>query len=241
MKSRAILLLLSLSSSLLCAQEQTAPRHTLRVLPLGDPPPFLQEVRNGVRYELPAPEGSVPPRDLQLAATMEGKEPLKLRLRLGSASTPLTFPLPETKVIEVRNGSSTWLKIPLSTSEASLALIWRGGPDWSKAGVMTIGDGATDRQGDCRFVNLTAKPMGLVWGKQRLKLEPRTKLLSSIPAGTEEQELSILYSDAQGNLRPCLATKVTPKADKLQQFIIYASDEKDPRTPVKVLPLEEPR
>ena len=241
MKSRAILLLLSLLPSLLAAQEQTAPRHTLRVLPLGDPPPFQQEVRNGVRYESAAPEGSIPPRDLQLATAADAQEPLKLRLRLGSASAPLTFPLPETKVVEARNGSAVWLKIPLSSSTASLALVWRGGPDWSKAGVMTIADGPSDRQGDCRFINLTAKPMGLVWGKERLKLEPRTQLISSISADTEEQDLSILYADTKGSLRPCLSTKVVRKPDKLQQFVIYAADEKEPRMPVKVLPLEEPR
>jgi hypothetical protein len=165
-----------------------------------------------------------------------------LRLRLGSASAPLEFPLPETRSIETRQGGGVWLKIPLSLSEASLALVWRSGPDWDKAGVLTIPDGKAERSlGDCRFVNVTAKPMGLVWGSERLKLEPRSTLVRSMPAGTEEMAVSILYPDAKNTLRPCLATRISRKADKLQQFFIYAADEKEPRMPVKVLPLEEPR
>lgn len=242
MTSRVLRLFLLLLPALASAQDKPA-KHTLRLLPLGDPPPFLQEVRNGVRYEIPAAEGTIPPRNLELHIPVEkGEETSQLRLRLGSASAPLEFPLPETKTVEARQGSAVWLKIPLSSSEASLALVWRGGPDWSKAGVMTIPDGKAERsKGDCRFVNLTGKSMGLVWGTERLKLEPRTTLMRSIPAGTEELALSILYPDAKNNLRPCLATQISRRADKLQQYLIYASDEKEARMPVKVLPLEEER
>ncbi len=244
MTSRVLRLLLLLIPALASAQDKDKPaKHTLRLLPLGDPPPFLQEVRNGVRYEIPAAEGTIPPRTLELHIPVEkGEETSQLRLRLGSASSPLEFPLPETKIVEARQGNNVWAKIPLSTSEASLALVWRGGADWSKAGVMTIPDGKADRsKGDCRFVNLTAKPLGLIWGTERLKLEPRTTLVRSIPAGTEDLAVSILFPDAKNNPRPCLATQISRRADKLQQFFIYASDEKEARMPVKVLPLEEDR
>lgn len=239
MKPHPIRLLFLLLTAAVAAQDGPA-SHTLTILPLGDPPPFRQEVRQGVRYEIPAAEGTIPPRRLEIAIAPEDSRPA--RLRLGMISAPLEFPLPESRVVEARQAATSWIKIPLSTANASLALIWRGGPDWSKAGVLTIPDSRSERhRGDFRFINVTAKPMGIVWGGDRLKLEPRTTLTRSLPAGSAEVELSVLFPAADGSLRPCLATKVARKADKLQQFIIYAADGVRPRMPVKVLPLEVDR
>ena len=59
-------LVLALTASVLSAQEVPAPpaggtrrppRH-LRVLAVGESPPYRQEVRDGVRYEMPPPPGS---------------------------------------------------------------------------------------------------------------------------------------------------------------------------------------
>ncbi|MCW1922526.1 hypothetical protein OKA05_08165 [Luteolibacter arcticus] len=245
MMLRALRLILVFPPLWASAQDKPA-LHTMRILPLGDPPPFRQEVRNGVRYEIPAAEGTIPPRNLEIAIPPKEKagEPtsMKLRLRLGMISEPLEFPLPETRSIEARQGSGTWAKLPLSSSEATLVLVWRSGPDWNKVGVLPIPDGKADRsQGDCRFINVTSKPMGLVFGSERLKIEPRTALMRTLPAGTQEITASILYPAADGSLQPCLSTKIMKSAEKLQQFIIHAADGEKPRIPVKVLPLEEPR
>ncbi|MCW1887568.1 hypothetical protein OKA04_22720 [Luteolibacter flavescens] len=243
MMLRTLRLLFIFSPLLASAQDKPTP-HSLRILTLGDPPPYRQEVRNGVRYEIPAADGTIPPRNLEVPALSESGEPenLKLRLRLGIASDPLQFPLPENRSVETRQPSGPWAKIPLSTSEATLALIWRTGPDWNKVGVIHVPDGKADRsKGDCRFINVTAKPMGIVIGTEKLKLEPRTSIMRSLPAGTQETTVSILYPGADGTLQSCLSTTVTRSADKLQQYVIYAADGNKPRVPVKVLPLTETR
>jgi len=240
MTSLALRLTLLLLPALSLAQEKAA-HHTLRILPLGDPPPFLQEVRNGVRYEIPAKEGTIPPRQLEVISATEDSKALPLRLRLGIVAGPLEVVLPESREVETRQAAGPWAKIPVSNAAATLALVWRGGADWSKAGVLAIPDGPAERNHDCRFINVTAKPMGVVWGSERLKLEPRTVLTRSLPAGAREIAVSVLYPSANGSLQSCLSTKVTPKAGRLQQFVIYAADEKQPRIPVKVLPLEEAR
>jgi hypothetical protein len=36
----------------------------LRVLPVGEAPPFMQKIVNGVRQEQAAPKGSIPPREV---------------------------------------------------------------------------------------------------------------------------------------------------------------------------------
>jgi hypothetical protein len=233
-----ILVLFQISAS---AQE-TPVLHRLCILPVGDPPPFRQEVRDGARYEIPAEEGTIPPRQLEIAASKEEGEPQKLRLRLGVLSEPLEFPMPKSGFMETRQPSGAWVKIPVSTAEATLALVWRSGPNWNKAGVLAVPDGVADRKkGDCRFINVTAKPIGLLWGEERIRLNPGTTLLRSLSTGVQETGLSIYYPSADGSQQPCLSTKVSRKDDKLQQFVIYASDEAKPRMPVKVLPSEEDR
>src|SRR5687767_13204483 len=118
--------LLLLFSGTLFSQEAPV-KHTLRILPLGDPPPFIQEVRNGVRYEVPAEEGTIPPRNIALSAVApkgEEQEKFPMRLRLGVASTPLEFPLPADRSLEAKlETGGTWLKVPLSKTNSTLALV----------------------------------------------------------------------------------------------------------------------
>ena len=49
--------------SLAAEPEHKTDRHA-RFLALGDSPPFRQEIRNGVRYELDPPPDSIPPREV---------------------------------------------------------------------------------------------------------------------------------------------------------------------------------
>ena len=49
-------------------QEKNGPRE-LRLLPVGDMPPFRQEIRDGVRYELEPDPGSEPPQMISIPLT----------------------------------------------------------------------------------------------------------------------------------------------------------------------------
>jgi len=234
--------LLILASGTLFSQE-AAPKHKLRILPLGDPPPFIQEVRDGLRYEVPAAEGTIPPRNILLTSPVppgqeQKEEPQPLRLRLGSASPELVFPMPESGVIQAkRQSGEPWLTIPLSKTESSLALVWRGGKDWFQARVLTIPDDAKD--GDFRFINLTGKAMAVTWGTEKLKLLPAATLTRRLPDGANVLTLGIQYPAAEGGLRQCLSTQVEKTSGSRQQFVIYAADGKDSKMPVKVLALSE--
>lgn len=237
--STACLLLAGVAFS----QEEAA-KHTLRILPLGDPPPFRQEVRGGVRYEIPAPEGTVPPREIMLSMKQpEGEEPKTwpLRLRLGTVTPELTVPMPQDGSITVKTAAGTpWVNIPLSKSSAStLALVWRTGKSWNEAArVIAIPDDA--KEGDFRFVNLTAKPMAVTWGEQKLKLNPATTMVQRMPEGAKGLPLTIQYPTAEGGLKPCFSTRVEKIPSTRQQFVIYAADGEKPKLPVKVLPLSDP-
>ena len=62
----------------------------VRFLALGELPPFQQEIRAGVRYELEPPPDSIPPREVMLGFGGEKSEPTPLRL--GQLSAPLKAP-----------------------------------------------------------------------------------------------------------------------------------------------------
>ena len=61
---------------------------TLRLLAVGDAPAFSQEIRDGVRHELPPPEGSVPPSRVELSAANSDGEEQKSEYELKSEETP---------------------------------------------------------------------------------------------------------------------------------------------------------
>lgn len=234
-----LLALLPLLSATLLAQSPP-PKHTLRILPLGDPPPYRQEIRDGVRYEVPPADGTIPPRNILVGPV--SKEPgasteANVRLRLGLMSTPLEFPLPDSKSIEAKTeGGANWLRIPLTAGPATLALVWRGGQDWSKARAIALPDGADEHaKGDCRFVNLTAKPMGVTWGNEKIQLNPGRSIIKAMPSGAIAAEVKIQYPGADGSLQSAYSSRIEKKAGRFQQFVIYAADGENPRAPVKVL------
>ena len=110
------------------AFSQDAPQHRLRILAVGDQPPFKQEVREGVRYEIAPPADTVPPRTLLIPYPVKQgeekqKQDLQLRLRLGAPSAPLVMPAPENRRVALNSDySGKWLDLPLSTASASLAI-----------------------------------------------------------------------------------------------------------------------
>ena len=72
------------------------PPRTLRVWPVGDAPPFMQEVRDGVRHELEPPPGSIPPRRVTVGlADQPGQEEqaAELRLMLGRLGEAVPVPV----------------------------------------------------------------------------------------------------------------------------------------------------
>ncbi|MEM9237940.1 MAG: hypothetical protein AAGB14_14295, partial [Verrucomicrobiota bacterium] len=65
-----LFLLLMLPGSLTWAEEgeeTKPPPRQMRLLTVGERPPFRQEIRDGVRYELPPPPGSLPPVELEVS------------------------------------------------------------------------------------------------------------------------------------------------------------------------------
>lgn len=228
------------------ALADNAPKHSLRILAVGDQPPFIQEVRNGVRYELPPPPEAIPPRSVTIpVAPPKGAEKseipdLQMRLRLGQPSAPLLLPLPESGKVELKTeGGAPWLGIPLDSSNSSLALVWRGGPDWTKAGTIVVPDDTSARtEGNVHFTNVSPFAVGVSIGKEKIRLNPGVTFTRRV-SGPAAIPLEISYFTASGGTVLCHSASLEPSRGVFRRVVVYKADSKAPRNPVKVLQLDE--
>ncbi|MDP0491863.1 MAG: hypothetical protein Q7Q71_12515 [Verrucomicrobiota bacterium JB023] len=221
------------------AQEEK-PRE-MRILPLGDNPPFRQEVRDGARYELAPEPGTVPPPTLLVPAVGEGATG-KIRLRLNTPSQTIKLPSGDEpgKLPLKHEDGKPWVEVPFTGQSKTLTLIWRGGRLWNEVRSLTLPDGDQAVPANaCRFVNTTSAPIGLVWGSDKKRLKPGEVVVLEFPS--KETPLEVLYPTRGGDLRPCLKTIVEQNDLIMQQFLIYRADGEDVRMPVKVYPFRENR
>jgi hypothetical protein len=234
-----------LLSSAVLAQEKPKP-HLLRVLAVGDPPPFVQEVRDGARYEVPPPEGSIPPRSLVIPVKVSKEkdaEPVKLplRLRLGQVSQPIELPLDDSREIKLnREQGSTWLALKIPPVSASLALVCRGQRNWDEPRAIILADDPTQRtEGSVHFANLSGLTAGIVLGTEKIRLDPGKVFSHLISPNGPALPLTISYPDSGGALETCLSTMLEGTRGGVRHIIIYTADGLKPRLPVKVFQFEE--
>lgn len=230
---------------------QDIPQHRLSILTVGDPPPFTQELRNGIRYEVAPPAGSIPPSMVKIvvpSAKEEGAKPAAeeksktppLRVRLGQQTQSITFPTPKTPSVEVETeAGAKWLDLPLNASGSSLAIVRRG-KDWTTGLPVVVADDTASRAaGNVHFANLAAFPIGVTFGKEKIRLNPgmvltrRTEEGASIP-------LEISYFTASGQVQLCHSASLEAMPGVFRRVVIYTADGKAIRNPIKVLQLELP-
>lgn len=215
--------------------------HRLRVLAVGEPPPFIQEVRDGARREVVPAAGSIPPRVVTVPRGDDASRS-PLRIRLGQTSPEVMLPFPKDGRIELKSEQGTkWLDLPLHPGAASLALVWRGGRDWTEARALVMTDDAAARmEGSVHFFNLTASPVAVVIGTEKIRLEPGKSFTRQVTPESGSVPLEILYPTTSGGLKTCHSSSLEASRGTFSRFVIYAADGKNPRLPVKVLHLQEP-
>lgn len=244
MKRSALFTYMMLATLPLTAQERVKP--TLRVLPLGDPPPFVQEVRDGARYEVPPAAGAIPPRLVMIPAPAKAGGPPEsgqppLRLRLGRPSIPVTLTDPEERRVDLKlEQGANWLSVPLHPCGSSLALVWRWGKTWKEARTLVLPDDTAARAaGNFQFVNLTAVPMGVVIGAEKVRLDPGKTFSRKLTSDSPAVSLEILCPSPSGGFKLCHSTQLSTTPGMFSRFLIYAADGLKPRLPAKVLRLDE--
>ena len=227
---------------LLDAQEKTF--RQVRFLAVGELPPFRQEVRDNIRYELEPPEGSIPPREVVLRSDDETSEATPLRL--GQISEPVKVPS-GVGSFDLRQGDAAedsvpWLRLTRPEKGDFLVILWRDPRQgtWKHVNSLVLPEDLVEQgAGSVRFINCSEASVGLKWGNEKLLLEPRRAVRRKATAGAE-LPFQVLLSDASGSAKAIHTGVVTQNQGERSLVLIYRADGVSPRRPVKVSVQREP-
>lgn len=221
-------------------REVEVPKRSVRLLAVGNSPPYRQEVRDGVRYELPPPPGSIPPRNLTLVRMTE-EDPVELgelRLQLGRLSGK----------IELRGGEGTmqlrddkgvpWATVPCPAEGDFLVLLWRD-PSvgvWTQPKLKVVPD--LREPGKVSFLNVSRSPVAIVVGERRRALKPLQQWAADLAGGKPVSfQLGVVKEDGQLEREVSLALEQSE--DESTLVIMSSSDGERARSPLKVTRLRE--
>jgi hypothetical protein len=223
------------------AQEpKEKPSRQVRFLAVGDSPPFQQEIRGDVRYEIDPPADSVPPRDVMVGFGKELTDAMPLRL--GRISPPVKVPAGEGTLALRRKDDAAdaapWLTFQRPESGDFLVFLFRSpaGKNWNEALALTVPDGPP---GSLRIVNLCPFAVRIQWGAELVQLQGGGNQLKTAKPGAETP-FQILIADAGGKPKRYYSGAVSQNPNERGLVMIYPADGESPRRPVKVSMLREP-
>lgn len=222
-------------------EKEKKPPRTIRFLPLGESPPFRQEIRDGVRYELEPPAGSIPPREVSLTV---GKLTVPaVRLSLGRISLAAGVPN-GVEPIAVRRPEDSptaqpWMNLILPETGNVLVLVWREtGKLWDKPRWLLLPDGPEFNAGKLRLSNLSPVEVRFIVGGERIALTPGRIHQIALPVG-RDVPVQIAWIDAAGSTHPFYSSAIVQNQGERGELMVYRADGEQPRQPLKVLPLRE--
>jgi len=216
----------------------------VRFLPVGDLPPFQQEIRNGVAYELEPPAGSIPPRQVMVGFGDEKKDAVPLLL--GRITDPLSAPAGEgpmqVRKLEDAPEAEPWLKVNRPETGDFLVLLWRDSSkgNWSQARSLVLQDSPdVAPAGRVRMVNLSPVPVAVVFGGEQIKLEAGKFYQRSVPVG-KDTEFQLGAVTRAGGLDRFHAGTIFQNPGERSLVVIYRADGVQPRRPLKAVVHREP-
>ena len=214
-------------------------RHA-RFLAVGDLPPFRQEIRDDVRYELDPPPGSIPPREVIPGGA--GKPSPPVALRLGHISPPVKVPVGEGPLhlrrAEDKPDGPPWVTLKQPETGDFLVMLWRDPKpgSWQKAKSLVVAEAPA---GSARIVNLFPQPVRMLWGDESILLPPGGAILRPVP-DKKAVSLRILTADASGAMKRYYSGSVSANPAERCIVTTYRADGESPRRPLKVSILREP-
>lgn len=244
----SLLVISSLWSGTALAQDESQKRtRALRILAVGEAPPWEEKIQNGRRVEQDPPAGSIPPRQVQLT-NREGVEegsPAPLRLNQISgviAVRPGPVPLHETGQGGLDPQVWHTLKFPTSAA-AALGIIWRDPTTrkWSKARSLTLADDLKGfPAGRVRIINVSKYPIGLAFGKERGTLKSGQVISRGGNAGVfAKVPLELSIKNQGGRWIRVFAQEINQSSRERTNIILYTADGVDPLRPVNAVILRE--
>lgn len=243
MNASPLVVIATLLPGLFAVGQEMVERH-VRFLPLGELPPFRQEIRGGVRYELEPPSGSIPPREVVLG--FGGDVGDSTPLRLGETTVRLKVPQGAGQLLlrqrESKEDSKPWLSLPRPESGDFLVLLWRDSrtKTWADARSLVLPDDRVSAPvGSVRFVNCSTATVGIALGKEKLILGAGKMFLRDVAAGSE-QVFQVYLADMSGGVKILHAGALLQNAGERSLVMVYRADGVAARRPLKVTVRREP-
>ncbi len=220
------------------------PPRTLRVWPVGDAPPFMQEVRDGVRHELEPPPGSIPPRRVTVGLADQpgqGDQAAELRLMLGRLGEAVPVPAGAGPVLLRQAGadgqSAPWLRAARPETGGFILLLWRDpeAASWDQPRALVLPDTpAAAPPGSLTIVNVAPQAVALVLGEEKLVLNPGRPLRRQLgPGRTLPIQAGVAAAD--GRLERLFSQALEQGPEERTWVVFHRADGVAPRQPVKML------
>lgn len=242
MKFRFLILVLGWLSGLSPLYGQGGARE-VRFLPVGDIPPFRQEIRDGVAYEQEPPPGSIPPRELVMGSGPDARE---MPLSLGRVSEARKVPGGKGPLVLRKKGageeSAPWLDLERPEEGDFLVILWRDAKtkSWEAPRALVLPDGpGVAPAGSVRVVNVTPVSIAIIFEGSRIALPPGKTWQRAVESG-KEASIQIGAVDASGNLRRIHAGSVFQNPGERTLVTVYRADGVDPRRALKAVVQREP-
>lgn len=220
------------------AEARADPARQVRFLALGESPPFQQEVRGDVRYEIEPAAGSIPPREVLLAFGGERSEPM--RLVLGEISLPVEAPSGTGPLVLGLRGEARdaepWLRLTRPESGDFLVLLWRDSKQgsWQRVRALMVPDDALNAPaGSVRYINVSTATVGIKVGAENLALEAGKMFKRTVAVGVE-QTFEVLLPDTTGALKRLHSGVVLQNPGERSLVLVYLADGVGRRRPLKV-------
>lgn len=223
--------------------DRNKPRGWLRILPVGDAPPFRQEIIDGVRVEMPEPKGSLPPRQILVPA---GGDKVEMRrLQLGRTTEPVVSTMGAHVLRELTEagGEKPWMTVNMPEHPAALAIFFRDPRQntWDAARSLVVKDDLeTHPDGAVRVINASIYPVQAVVGEQGVELAPGKVMVRkrTNPEAMEDIPLMVRVQTAEG-WKVVYDSALPQGRGERTNVVVYRSDGEKPRRPAKVLVLKE--
>ncbi len=250
---RVLFSVLFLLGGLPCWAQESAPLRTVRFIALGDPPPFRQEIRAGVRHELPPPPGSVPPLTMGVQMlNQEGKilpitdaegtvAQSEVRLRLNQMTPPIFLPEQEL-TFQLLEGDEVWHSLRLPVKGSFLAVFWRPSKseNWSEIRSRVVPDGKEKfKIGDLRFINVGPVITRFeIKGEEEFELAAGQAKVRSLGTSTGAPT-TVSYRDPRRGWRRFWSSALVQNRGERSTVFVYRADGEKPRRPLNLITLRE--
>lgn len=216
-------------------EEKPLPPRQVRFLALGDLPPYRQEIRGGVRYELEPPPGSIPPREVLVGAG--DKAAGGVRLTLGRVSRGLKVPPGVGPLVLRRKEDAAdvkpWIRITRPETGDFLVVLWRDRKtgSWEKARAMILPEGAS--RGSVTFLNVAGGPVAVDLGAKQFMLPPGKPIRRPLAAG-KPLAFKVGIRDGEKGVKRMISRSLEQEPSERTLVLLYRSDGRGARTPIGV-------